>query len=359
MTCLPTVFTCERLLSAHTHNKLYGELVEAFIAVAALRYGLYVEGGLFQLLHRIGAVAAAQQLLVGGVAAVDLLEQLLDFGVLLEVLHFGFEHIVGAHAAEGEVPDALLIFGAVGMGIEVVRAVIVLLFQQFDEEEHALDVLCPKADVLVKARAALIVQVDVEELARVERLCDGVDEIETGHVFVRHLWIDTNHLWMVQRVDEGEHVADGWQVDIGARLIWLRLQSEAQVVAVVNYILAQEVHGVAHALEGHNRVFRRLRVNAFAPAPEDVNAGSQLRAQIDCLHGLLQSVGAYCGVIRGESSIFEDRVEEEIGSGHRHDHAVVVQSLFEVAHDAVALGRRGVYGTEVVVVQADAPCSQF
>src|SRR5579884_520863 len=278
MICPPIVFTCERLLSAHAHNKLYSELVEAFVAVAALRYGIYVEGGLFQLLHRIGAVTSAQQLFVDGVAAVDLFDELLDLGILLEAVDFSFEHVVGAHAAEGEVPDALLIFGAVGVGVEVVRAIVMLLFEQFDEEEHAFDVLGPKADVLVVTRTALVVQVNVEELARVERLRYGMHEIETGHVLVRHLWIDAHHLWMVQRVDEGEHVADGWQVDIGARLVWLRLQGEAQVVAVVNHILAQEVDGVAHALESHNRVFGRFRVDAFAPAPEDVNAGAQLCA---------------------------------------------------------------------------------
>ncbi len=117
MICPPIVFTCERLLSAHAHDKLYSELIEAFVAVAALGDGIYIEVGRFQLVHRIGAVAAAQQLFVGGVAGVDFFDELLDFGVLLEAMDSGFEHVVGAHAAEGEVPDALLVFGAVGVGI--------------------------------------------------------------------------------------------------------------------------------------------------------------------------------------------------------------------------------------------------
>jgi hypothetical protein len=42
---------------------------------------------------------------------------------------------------------------------------------------------------LTEAAKRLVVQVDVEQLARIPGLGHGVDEIEPGHVLVRHLGV--------------------------------------------------------------------------------------------------------------------------------------------------------------------------
>src|SRR5579875_1216957 len=172
----------ESIELADAHNKLYCELIELLITVAALCQCLYIKGCLFQLAGVLRAISA-QQPSIGLVTTVKVVQKPLDLRVSVEALHFRLEHIIGAHAAQGEVPHALFVLGAVGVSVEVVRAIVVLIFQQLDEEEHALDVLGSKADVLVEARPALVVEVDVEELARVQRLRHSMDEIQACHIF--------------------------------------------------------------------------------------------------------------------------------------------------------------------------------
>ena len=57
----------------------------------------------------------------------------------------------------------------------------------------------------------------------------------------------------------------------------LRLQGELDVVIVADYVLAQEVHGLAEPAAGRHRVLGRVHVHALAAAPED----EHLRAQLD------------------------------------------------------------------------------
>jgi hypothetical protein len=72
----------------------------------------------------------------------------------------------------------------------------------------------------------------VEELAGVERLRDPVRDVEAAHVLVRHLRVDAHHIRLIQRLDEGEHVPGGRQVDVAARLVRLGLERKAQLVAL-------------------------------------------------------------------------------------------------------------------------------
>ena len=62
-----------------------------------------------------------------------------------------------------------------------------------------LEVVRAEAEVLVVAAERLVVEIDVEQLARVPRLGDGVQEVEPGHVLVRHLRVDADHVGMVER----------------------------------------------------------------------------------------------------------------------------------------------------------------
>ena len=236
-----------------------------------------------------------------------------------------FEPEVGAHAARGEVPDALLPLGPQRLRVEVARPVVAGVLEQLDEEERVLQADRAEAEVLVIAPDALGVEVDVEQLAGPERLRDPVEERQTGHRLVRDLRIDADHLRVLEALDEREHVADRRQEDVAARLVGLRLEREAHVVAAVAHVAAEEVDRLAVALE---RVAGRLGgvgLDALAPAPEHVDGGAQLGTDVDRPHHLLQRVAAHLTVVGGEGAVLEDRVREQVGGGHRDLHPGLVE----------------------------------
>jgi hypothetical protein len=88
-------------------------------------------------------------------------------------------------------------------------------------------------EVLVVLDAALAVEVDVEELAVVQRLGDAGGEVEARHLLVTDLGVQAHELGTLERVDEREGVPDRRQQDVAARLVRLRLDREADVVALV------------------------------------------------------------------------------------------------------------------------------
>ena len=109
-----------------------------FVAVATLAQCIGIKLGRTQFLGQIFAVALVdlvEQRLVFSIAAVDGFEQLLDFGIGIEAARLFLEHVVGAHAAESEIPDALLIFSAVGVRVEVAWSVVATIFEQAHQEE--------------------------------------------------------------------------------------------------------------------------------------------------------------------------------------------------------------------------------
>src|SRR5688572_31514071 len=88
------------------------------------------------------------------------------------------------------------------MSIKVTWAVIFVIFQQLYKEESALQVHCPKTKVLIITTEGLIVQVNVEELARFDCLRHAMDKVESRHIFVGHFGIYAHHLRMIERIDE-------------------------------------------------------------------------------------------------------------------------------------------------------------
>ena len=102
------------------------------------------------------------------------------------------QRAVGAHAAGGEVPDAGRILAAVGVGVEVERPRVARPLEQADEVEGLLEVLGAEAVVLVEAADPLPVEVDVEELARPQRLPDAVQERQSRHRLVGDLGVDAD-----------------------------------------------------------------------------------------------------------------------------------------------------------------------
>ena len=228
------------------------------------------------------------------------------------------------------------------------------VLEELHEEEAALERVRAEAQVLVVAAEGLVVEVDVEELARVPRLGHRVHEVEAGHVLVRHLGVDAHHLGVVEGLDEAEEGAGGRQVDVVPRLVGLGLEGEDEVVLPVLDVVGQEVERVAEALAGLERALGGVALDALAAAPEHVDLRPELDAEVDRVHRLLQRVGPHARVVGRERAVLERGVAEEVGGGHRDDDPGVGQGLLEVLHDPVVLGRRGVDRHEVVVVEVDA-----
>ena len=149
------------------------------------------------------------------------------------------------------------------------------------EQERLLQVLGAEPVVLVVASDALTVQVDVEQLPRPQRLGDGVHEAEAGHRLVRDLRVDADHLGVLEHRDEMQRVPDRRQEDVAARLVGLRLDRKAHVVALLAHVAAEEVDRLAVALERVGDPLAGCRLDALAATPEHVHASAELRAEVD------------------------------------------------------------------------------
>ena len=66
-------------------------------------------------------------------------------------------------------------------------------------------------------------------------------KFQPGHLFVPGLRVDPDQPGMGKRLDERQRMADGWQQDVAARLVGLRLDREAQWIAVVGDVLAEQI----------------------------------------------------------------------------------------------------------------------
>src|SRR6266700_6918202 len=128
------------------HDDFDGHLVQLLISVAAFCQSIEIEASSFEPVNGFLAVAIAEQSAIGLIAAVDLLEECLDLWIGVKVFGFDFEHVIGAHAAQREVPHALFILCTVGMGIEMARTGVAAILQQLDQEEQILDVLAAETE---------------------------------------------------------------------------------------------------------------------------------------------------------------------------------------------------------------------
>ena len=195
----------------------------------------------------------------------------------------------------------------------------------------------------------------MKELARLERLGDAVREVEPGHRVVRDFGVEPHHVGMVERVDEREHVPDGRQEDVAARLVRLRLQRELQVVLLRAHVLAQEVDRVAEPLDRFLRVLGGVGLDALAPAPEHVGRRAELDAEVD-----RRASSSAARSVRTCRSLLVNAPSRKTGSPNRFVVAIGTftpdcgERGLELAHDAVAIGRRGVARDEIVVVKIHA-----
>src|SRR5262249_25984065 len=119
-------------------------------------------------------------------------------------------------------------------------------------------------------------------------------------------------------------------------------------------ILAEEVERVAKPLHRLDDILARVRLGAFASAPEHVRRRAKLHAEVHRAHRFLQGVLSNARVVARERAVAEDGIAEEVRRRHRDFHARIAQRLLEFAHDLVTLGRRGIARYEIVVVQVHA-----
>ncbi len=155
------------------------------------------------------------------------------------------------------------------------------MLEQVDEMEGIEQVAVTEHEVLVVLDAALAVQVDVEQLARPERLGDAGSEVQAGHLLVTDFRVQPDHVAVFELGDEGEGVADGRQQDVTTRLVRLRLDREPDAVVLLEDIGSQRVDRFAVAVEGSLHVLDAVVLGAFPPAPEDIGLRAELGGEVD------------------------------------------------------------------------------
>ena len=97
------------------------------------------------------------------------------------------------------------------------------------------------------------------------------------------------------------------QQDVAAGLVGLRLDREADVVALVGDVVAEQVHGLAVALERLADVLRGVVLGALAAAPHDERLRAELGGEVELAQHLAQREAAHGAVVRGEAAVLEDR----------------------------------------------------
>src|SRR5258705_5054138 len=131
------------------------------------------------------------------------------------------------------------------MSVEMAGTFIARLLQQLHKKEEGFDRLGDEPEVLIEARPLLIVQIDVKQLACLNRLCDNVIKIESGHLLVTDFGIYAYHFSVIQGSDKTEHRARCRQVDITARLIGFCFECKLVVITLIERVLAKEVECLA------------------------------------------------------------------------------------------------------------------
>ena len=133
---------CARVESRNSAKRLRSEqqfddqLIEALVREPPARQRRTVEDLRLQFVRPRTRVRPDADGIAG---FADLGEQRLNRRVSAEPLRLLLEDQIAAHAAAREIPDALLVLGAIGMRIEMSRAVVARLLEQLDEEEERFD----------------------------------------------------------------------------------------------------------------------------------------------------------------------------------------------------------------------------
>src|SRR5881628_1122557 len=132
---------------SHAQQQLQGELVEPLVGVPLPPDRRQVEHLGLERAGPLGTEEDACRGLVSLASATprpQLGQELLDLRIGVETLDPFPQDEVRAHASGGEVPDAVLVLGAVGVAVEVPHPRPVRVLEQLHEEECALRVVAPE-----------------------------------------------------------------------------------------------------------------------------------------------------------------------------------------------------------------------
>jgi hypothetical protein len=242
-----------RASAAHAVEVVQSQLVEPFERHPALGRGVRVERlrpqGLDRLARREGRYG-----------------ELVDTGVPQGLLHLSVgakragllpQDQVVAHAARGRGPHTVHVLGPRRLEVEVPRPDVPAGLDDVDGPERPARIARTEAEVLVVARPGLAVEVDVEELAVPKRLRQPVRVVQAGHLLMPDLRVEPDQLRVGQLVDEGQRVPDRRQQDVPARLVRLRLDREADVIAPVEDVLPEDVERLLAAVKRRPDVLGR------------------------------------------------------------------------------------------------------
>ncbi len=184
---------------------------------------------------------------------------------------------------------------------------------------------------------------------------DAVREVQAGHLLVARFRVKAYDVAVFQLRDERQAVADGGQEDVAAGFVRLGLQGNPKAVALLLDIPGCGVHAFLHAIQCCGKILGTVIFAAFAAAPpHHEGLGTQFRSKVNVPEDLAQCKAADGPVVRGEPAILEHRVAEQVGGDHRSFQAGLCQGCLEVLQDQVPLGRRGIKGNQVIVVERDA-----
>jgi len=183
--------------------------------------------------------------------------------------------------------------------------------------------------------------------------------VQPGHLLVADLGIHPDHVAVLQLVDERQRVPDGGQQDVAARLIRLRLDREPDVVALVAHVRAEQVQAFGVPVQRGPDVLGGAGFGAFAAAPENVGLRAEIGRKVQVPHHLGQREPPDLAVVGGERPVPEHRMAEQVGGGGGHHQSGLGQRLAEGADALVPLGRRGIEGENVVVVEVHPVGAEF
>ena len=173
--------------------------------------------------------------------------------------------------------------------------------------------------------------------------------VEPGHLLVADLGVEADQLGMLELVDERQRVPGGGQQDVPAWLVRLRLEREADAVALVENVGAEDVVRLLAPVQRGPHILGRAGLRAVTAAPAHVDPGPELGREVEVAHHLGQGEAAHVPVVRGEPALLEDRVREQVRGRRRHHQAGLVERLAE-RRDPVGALLVGVVEPEHVVV---------
>ena len=155
---------------------------------------------------------------------------------------------------------------------------------------------------------------------------------------MRELGVHTDHLGILELADERERVAHGREQEIPARLVRLRLDREFHRVPLFGDVRATRVDRLRVTIERGGNVFRGVALHTLATTPHHVHGGTDLRTEVDPVDGLAQRVPANLRIVGREGTIFENRLREQVGGGHRRAYAGLFERALKPLDDLIALG---------------------